>query len=154
MRVRFASPWTKMIREVKPPPIMYSGKLSFNHEGVVQPMILSHGFLMSVVPEVLVLCDHGRTWPSHRSTMTSIMDVSSIFKKVPSSLTSIERQDIGRKSSKPLASVIFMCSMEVERESASFCQVMDGGPKWMPSTFSKRRTPVREVVDFVTIPGG
>jgi hypothetical protein len=44
--------------------------------------------------------------------------------------------------------------MASDKESANFCQVIEGGPKCMFGTDSNNLMPVLVDVDFVAIPGG
>src|SRR3990167_9728757 len=136
-------------REVKPPPIMYSGELPAIQLGVVQAMMLSQGFSMVSLPDIfVVLLKTAR--PSHRVTRRSTISLSVGFSRLPSSEDSIVT------SAAVSASWPFTvnCSWFSERDFTRLCQVQTSGPNLIPGTLRRRLIATPAVVDLLTIPGG
>src|SRR6478609_1086776 len=75
----------KIVREVNPPPIIYSGKAEHIQLGVVQAMRFRHGFLIECSPEPIVAFFQSPLRESQRSTRISTISRLVGSRKVPNS---------------------------------------------------------------------
>ena len=87
--------------------------------------------------------------PSQRSTSTSTISLSAGRRKVPSSFIVQVIQLMFRKSPSIPKGTMRWASLSA---TVSPCQVMDLGPKVIPSTWLKSFIPMRAEVDFETTP--
>src|ERR1700739_673004 len=136
--------------DIKPPPIIYSGKFPLIHAGGVHAIMFIHGLVTSSFPDPLVSFRKTPSRPSQSVTRRSPISLSPGAMRLPTSLDAIVIADIS--SSDPSGRL--KVSKAPAKDLTRACQVITSGPNRTDSTRRSKDMAISAVVDLLTMPGG